>query len=55
MALLLDAGIKANVFDTNISALEAGTGAFSQRIMVLEKRLLAAKKLPEDANEFYDD
>ena len=55
MALLLDAGIKAHVFDANISALEAGIGAFPRRIMVPVKQLLAAKTLFEDANEFYDD
>jgi len=55
LALLQGAGIKAHVFDANISALEAGIGAFPRRIMVLEKRLLAAKTLLEDANEFYND
>ena len=55
LALLNDAGIKAHVFDANISALEAGIGAFPRRIMVPVKRLLAAKTLLEDANEFYDD
>ena len=55
LALLRDAGIKAHVFDANISALEAGIWAFPRRIMVPVKRLLAAKTLLEDANEFYDD
>ena len=55
LALLQGAGIKAHVFDANISALEAGIGAFPRRIMVLEKRLLAAKTLLEDENEFYND
>ena len=55
LALLQGAGIKAHVFDANVSALEAGIGAFPRRIMVLEKRLLAAKTLLEDANEFYND
>ena len=55
LALLRDAGIKAYVFDANISALEAGIGTFPRRIMVPTKRLLAAKMLLEDANEFYDD
>ena len=55
LSLLSDAGIKAHVFDANISALEAGIGAFPRRIMVPVKRLLAAKTLLEDANEFYDD
>ncbi len=55
LALLRDTGIKAHVFDANILALEAGIGAFPRRIMVPTKRLLAAKTLLEDANEFYDD
>ena len=55
LALLRDAGIEAVVFDANISALEAGIGAFPRRIMVPAKCLLAAKTLLEDANEFYDD
>ena len=55
LALLRDAGIKAHVFDANISALEAGIGAFPRRIMVPAERFLAAKTLFEDANEFYDD
>jgi len=55
LSLLRDASIKAHVFDANISALEAGIGAFPRRIMVPAKQLLAAKTLFEDANEFYDD
>ena len=55
LALLQGAGIKAHIFDTNISSLEAGIGAFPRRIMVPAKRLLAAKTLLEDANELYDD
>ena len=55
LALLRDAGIPAYVFDVNISALEAGIGAFPRRIMVSTKTLLAAKTMLEDAQEFYDD
>ena len=55
LALLRNAGIEVNVFDANISALEAGIGAFPRRIMVPAKQLLVAKMLLEDANEFYDD
>ena len=55
LALLRDTGIKSHVFDTNISALEAGIWAFPRRIMLLTKRLLAAKTLLEDVDEFYDD
>ena len=55
LALLRDTGINAHVFDANISALEAGIGAFPRRIMVLEKRLLAAKTLLEDAHELYNE
>ena len=39
LSLLRGAGIKAHVFDANISALEAGIGAFPRRIMVPTKRL----------------
>ncbi|MGA0913500.1 MAG: DUF2007 domain-containing protein [Candidatus Puniceispirillaceae bacterium] len=55
LALLADAGIEAVVFDANISALEAGIGAFPRRVMVPAERRLAAKTLLEDAGEFFDD
>ena len=55
LALLGDAGIEAVVFDANISALEAGIGAFPRRIMVPAEQLLTAKTLLEDADEFFDD
>jgi hypothetical protein len=55
IALLSDAGIPARVFDANISALEAGIGAFPRRIMVPSKRLLAARALLKVAQEFYND
>ena len=55
LALLRDAGIPAQVFDVNISAVEAGIGAFPRRIMVSSKTLLAAKTLLKDAQEFFDD
>ncbi len=55
LAITRDTGTKAHVFDVNILALEAGIGAFPRRIMVPTKRLLAAKTLLEDANEFYGD
>ena len=54
-ALLNDAGIRNEVFDGNISALEAGIGAFPRRLMVDDSHHLAAKTLLQDANEFYDD
>ena len=54
-ALLRDSAIEAQVFDANISALEAGIGAFPRRLMVYEGRLLAAKTILADAGEFYDD
>ena len=44
-ALLRDSAIEAQVFDANISALEAGIGAFPCRLMVDEGRLLAAKTI----------
>ena len=55
VALLCDAGIKVNVFDSNMSALQAGIGMFPRRIMVLTEQLLAAKALLENVEEFYDD
>ena len=54
-ALLRDAGVHAEVFDANISALEAGIGAFPSRLMVDRARWLAAKTTLTDAGEFYDD
>ncbi|MEC8108934.1 MAG: DUF2007 domain-containing protein [Pseudomonadota bacterium] len=54
-ALLRDSAIEAQVFDVNISALEAGIGAFPRRLMVDEGHLLAAKTILADAGELYDD
>lgn len=54
-ALLNDAGIENEVFDGNISALEAGIGAFPRRLMVGDAHKLAAETLLRDADEFYDD
>ena len=54
-ALLRDSAIEAQVFDANISALEAGIGAFPRRLMVDEGRLLAAKTILGEAGELYDD
>ena len=54
-ALLRDSGIEAQVFDNNISALEAGIGAFPRRLMVNKTILFAAKTILADAGELYDD
>ena len=54
-ALLSDSGIEAEVFDSNISALEAGIAAFPRRLMVEKAQLLAAKTILADAGELYDD
>ena len=54
-ALLRDASIPVFVFDTKISALEAGLGCFPCRVMVPSERLLAAKTVLQNAQEFYDD
>ena len=54
-ALLRDSAIEAQVFDANISALEAGIGAFPRRLMVDEGRQLAAETILADAGELYDD
>ena len=53
-ALLRDSAIEVQVFDANISALEAGIGAFPCRLMVDEGRLLAAKTILADAGELHD-
>ena len=54
-ALLRDSGIEAEVFDSNISALEGGIGAFPRRLMVDEAHLLAARTILADSGELYDD
>lgn len=54
-ALLRESGIEAQVFDSNISALEAGVGAFPRRLMIDDSLLLAAKIILADAGELYDD
>ena len=54
-ALLRGSGIEVEVFDSNISALEAGIGAFPRRLMVDEASLLGAKTILADAGELYDD
>lgn len=54
-ALLADAGIRTEVFDHNISALEAGIGAFPRRLAVSPAHRLAAETILRDAEEFYDD
>ena len=54
-ALLRDSAIEVQVFDANISALEAGIGAFPRRLMVDEGCLLAAKTILADAGQLYDD
>ena len=54
-ALLRDSAIEAQVFDANMSALEAGIGAFPRRLMVDEGHLLVAKTILADAGELYDD
>ena len=54
-ALLRYSGFEAQVFDRNISALEAGIGAFPRRLVVHEACLFAAKTILADAGELYDD
>lgn len=54
-ALLADSGIKAEVFDANISALEAGIGVFPRRLVVASEYRLAAETVLIDADEFFDD
>ena len=54
-SLLHDYGIYTEVFDANISALEAGIGAFPRRLMVKEWQEPTAKNILCDAGELYDD
>ena len=54
-ALLRDAGICAEVFDGNISALEAGIGAFPRRLVVNQAFKGAALRVLAQAEELYDD
>lgn len=54
-ALLADSGIPNEVFDGNISALEAGIGAFPRRLAVPTAQRLAAETVLRDAEEYYDD
>ena len=55
LALLRDASIPVCVFDAEISALTAGIGVIPRRVMVSSERLLAAKILLKNAQEFYND
>ena len=45
----------SEVFDGNISALEAGIGAFPRRLAVSTAQRLAAETVLRDAEEYYDD
>jgi hypothetical protein len=54
-ALLHDSGIQTDVFDANISALEAGIGAFPRRIVVDPADEPRARRVLSDAEELYDD
>ena len=54
-ALLRDAGIHSEVFDSNISALEAGIGAFPRRLVVDDEWAGVARRVLEQAEELYDD
>ena len=54
-ALLADSGINSEVFDTNISALEAGIGVFPRRLVVVSEYRLAAETVLIEADEFFDD
>ena len=54
-ALLAESGIHTEVFDGNISALEAGIGVFPRRLAVSPGKRLAAETILRDAEEYYDD
>ena len=55
IALLRDSSIPVYVFDTEISAVEAGIGVFPRRVMVPSELILVAKNLLQNAQEYYDD
>ena len=50
-ALLTDAGIGSNIFDTHTSILEGSAGAIPRRLVVADLDLRAAKKVLMEAGE----
>lgn len=50
-ALLTDAGIGSNVFDTHTSILEGSAGAIPRRLVVADLDFGAAKKVLMEAGE----
>lgn len=48
-ALLKDAGIKAHIFDQNMSVLEGSIGVLTRRLLVHGKDLDAARSVLEEA------
>ena len=50
-ALLTDAGISSNIFDTHTSILEGSAGAIPRRLVVADLDLRAAKKVLMEAGE----
>ena len=54
-SLLSDAQIPYLIFDQHISALEAGIGAFPQRVMVGKGWLRLARNLLADEGQLFDD
>jgi Putative prokaryotic signal transducing protein len=50
-ALLRDAGIASTVFDSHISAVEGGIGAFPRRLAVAPEDAASARRVLSDAGE----
>lgn len=51
VALLADAGIEAQIFDTHTSILQGSIGAIPRRLMVLEEDEAEARRVLRDAGE----
>jgi hypothetical protein len=51
VALLRDAGIAADILDTQISAVEGSIGAFPRRLVVADDDASRARRVLQEANE----
>ena len=51
VALLADAGIEVEIFDTHMSILEGSIGAIPRRLMVSDDDEAAARRVLKDAGE----
>jgi hypothetical protein len=51
LCLLRDAGIEADILDSQISAVEGSIGAFPRRLVVADDDLSRARRILADAGE----